>query len=131
MNLQNENANPNKYEVQNFQKEKIKHLNKFFMRNVFLGSLLSILIFVLSVATLIVIVTIEGIDSGLKITLISITATFILTTSKTLIDKAIQVVSYLVVLLSEEQRGINKNLGIEIDKVDFEENATNDETNEQ
>lgn len=131
MNLQNENANPNKYEVQNFQKEKIKHLNKFFMRNVFLGSLLSILIFVLSVATLIVIVTIEGIDSGLKITLISITATFILTTSKTLIDKAIQVVSYLVVLLSEEQRGINKNLGIEIDKVDFKENATNDETNEQ
>jgi len=131
MNLQNDNQNSNRCEAHNFQKDKIKRLNKFFMRNVLLGSLLSILIFILSVATLIVIVTIDGIDSGLKITLISITATFILTTSKTLIDKAIQIVSYLVVLLSEEQRGINKNLGIEIDKVDFEENAASDEIIDQ
>lgn len=128
MNSQNENQNANKCDINNFQKEKIKHLNKFFMKNVLLASLISVLIFALSVATLIMIVNINNIDSGLKITLISITATFILTTSKTLIDKAIQIVTYLVVLLSEEQRGINKNLGIEIDKVAFEENVSDNDS---
>ena len=121
----------NKIDFKNFQKDKIRHLNKFFMKNVIIGSLLSILVFMISVITLIVIVNIDGIDSGLRITLISITATFILTTSKTLIDKAIQIVSYVVVLLSEEQRGINKNLGIEIDKVDFEETVNNDNQTNQ
>ncbi|MDR1697969.1 MAG: hypothetical protein LBR37_03610 [Erysipelotrichaceae bacterium] len=98
------------------------------MRNVVIGSIIAVIIFILSTTGLILIVKMNNIDSGLKITLISITATFILTTSKTLIDKTIQIVSYLVVLLSEEQRGINKNLGIEIDKVEFEETTSNDTT---
>lgn len=121
----------NKIDFKNFQKDKIRHLNKFFMKNVIIGSLLSIAIFMISVIALIVIVNIDNIDAGLRITLISITATFILTTSKTLIEKAIQIVSYVVVLLSEEQRGINKNLGIEIDKVDFEETVNNDNQTNQ
>ena len=121
----------NKIDFKNFQKDKIRHLNKFFMKNVIIGSLLSIAIFMISVIALIVIVNIDNIDAGLRITLISITATFILTTSKTLIEKAIQIVSYIVVLLSEEQRGINKNLGIEIDKVDFEETVNNDNQTNQ
>ncbi len=111
-----------------FKKEKIRTLNKFFMKNVLIGSIISLVIFILSVIGLILIVSIKDIDSGLKITLISITATFTLTTSKTLIDKTIQIVSYIIVLLSEEQRGINKNLGIEIDKVEFEETTSNEST---
>lgn len=114
-------------ELHSFKKEKIQTLNKFFMRNVVIASLISIVIFILSVVGLIAILNMRNIDEGLQITLISITATFILTTSKTLIDKATQIVSYLVVLLSEEQRGINKNIGIDIDKVEFEEVISNND----
>ncbi len=103
-----------------FKKNKIEKLNSFFMRKIIISTVITILMFLISVALLILIINIKDIDSGLKITLISVTASFILTTAKTLIDKSIQIISYLVILLSEEQRGINENLGIIVDKVDFE-----------
>ncbi len=103
-----------------FKKNKIEKLNSFFMRKIIISTVITILMFLISVALLILIINIKDIDSGLKITLISVTASFILTTAKTLIDKSIQIISYLVILLSEEQRGINENLGINVDKVDFE-----------
>jgi hypothetical protein len=111
-------------ELNTFKKDKVLHLNKFFMRNVIITSIFTILIFILSVIGLIIIVNIHDIDQGLKITLISITATFILTTSKTLIDKSIQIVSYIIVFLSEEQRGIHRDLGIDVDKVEFDSSGS-------
>ncbi|MDR2827898.1 MAG: hypothetical protein LBV51_00565 [Acholeplasmatales bacterium] len=118
----------NEYEINKFQKDKIKSLNKFFMRNIIIGSILSLVIFGLSIVALLFITKLS-LDVELRITLLSITATFILTTAKTLIDKVVQIVQYLVVLLSEEQRGINKNIGIDIDKVDFENVSETSPTN--
>ncbi|MDR2822800.1 MAG: hypothetical protein LBV58_04620 [Acholeplasmatales bacterium] len=118
----------NKNESNKFQKDKIKTLNKFFMKNVIIGSLLAIFVFALSIVALLYITNLS-LDSELRITLLSITATFILTTTKTLIDKVIQIVQYLIVLLSEEQRGINKNIGIEIDKIDFDDVTDDNNTN--
>ena len=66
----------------------------------------------------------------MKISLVSMIITFILTMSKSIIDKTIQIIQYIFSLLSEEQRGLNKNIGVEIDKIEFEnldsvENAEN------
>lgn len=114
----------NKPDLDSFKKDKIKTLNNFFMKKILISSIISIFLFLLSIGLLIIIISLKDIDSGLRITLISITASFILTTAKTLIDKSVQIISYLIVLLSEEQRGISKNLGIEVDKVEFESNTT-------
>lgn len=53
-------------------------------------------------------------------------ATFILTTSKSIIDKIIVIMKFLISLLGEEQRGLNKNIGVEVDKIDFETSDSHD-----
>ena len=75
---------------------------------------------------LILLIQFGKLDNELKITIITMIATFILTTSKTIIDKLIAIIQYIISLLSEEQRGFSKNMGIKIDKIDFEKN---DDTN--
>ena len=105
----------------NFEKDKIKLLNNFFMKNVLIGSILAVFMFILTVVMLVVIVKVTSIDEALKISIISMVATFIITTSKTIIEKLLVIVSYLIRLLSEEQRGLNNNIGIEIDKVELDE----------
>lgn len=106
--------------LSNFERNKIVNLNKFFMKNVFWSLIGSIIVFLMSVILLIVIITVTNIDQSVKITIISMVATFILTTSKTLIDRLIEVVVYVMRLLGEEQRGLNKKIGVELNEVDFE-----------
>lgn len=103
-----------------FESKKILSLNQFFMKNVLLGLLFSFLIFILSVVLLIVILMTTNMDASVKITIVSMVATFILTTSKTLIERLIEIVVYITRLLGEEQRGLNKKMGVEIEEVDFE-----------
>lgn len=104
-----------------FANRKLISLNNFFMRKVILGLILSLTIFVISFVFLIVLLDRENIDETLRITIISMLATFILTTSKTLIDRIIELVIYIMRLLGEEQRGFNKKIGIETEDVDFQE----------
>lgn len=75
---------------------------------------------------LIVLIKFGQLNDELKITIITMIATFILTTSKTIIDKLISMIQYIISLLSEEQRGFSKHIGIEIDKIDFEKNDDDD-----
>ena len=103
-----------------FENKKILNLNKFFMRNVLIGLLFSVLLFVGSVGLLIFTMVVSQIDEQVKVTIISMVATFILTTSKSLIDRIVEIVTYVVRLLGEEQRGLNKKIGIEIEDVEFE-----------
>jgi len=91
------------------------------MKNILMGSIFILLMFLLTVILLVVIVKVTSIDDALKITIISMVATFIITTSKSIIEKSIVIVSYLIRLLSEEQRGLNNNIGVNIEKVEFEE----------
>ncbi|MBN3490239.1 hypothetical protein JV173_01805 [Acholeplasma equirhinis] len=109
-----------KHEKHTFESKKIMSLNKFFMKNVMWGLFSSVLLFVVSVCLLIFIIMITNMDESVKITIITMVATFILTTSKALIDRLIEVVVYIMRLLGEEQRGLNKKIGIEIDEVEFE-----------
>lgn len=109
-----------KNEKHSFERKKIISLNRFFMRHVLFGLIFSFLIFVVSVVLLIVIIMVTNMDASVKITIISMIATFILTTSKTLIERLIEVVVYVMRLLGEEQRGLNKKIGIEIGDVEFE-----------
>ena len=102
-----------------FESKKITRLNKFFMRNVFVGLGISILMFVLTVGLLLFTLFASDIDGNVKVTIVSMIATFVLTTSKTMIDRVIELVTYTVRLLGEEQRGLNKKLGVEIDEVEF------------
>lgn len=108
-------------ESSKFQKDKIKNLNKFFMKNVVLSGIIALLTFIISVVMLIMLLNSDGIDEALKISLISMSATFIITTGKTLIEKFISILQYITSLLCEEQRGLSKNIGIEVDKVEFDE----------
>ncbi len=89
-------------------------------------SILLFLVFLISTIMLILLIQFGKLDNELKITIITMIATFILTTSKTIIDKLIAIIQYIISLLSEEQRGFSKNMGIKIDKIDFEKN---DDTN--
>lgn len=114
-----ENNNQIKNE-NSFENKKILSLNKFFMKNIIWGLVLSLLLFVVSVLLLIFIIIATNMDESVKITIISMVATFILTTSKGLIDRIIEVVVYVMKLLGEEQRGFNKKIGVEIDNVEFE-----------
>lgn len=111
----------NNKECNQFEKEKIKILNSFFMKNILLGSVLAVVMFLTTVVLLIVIVRITSIDDALKISIISMVATFIITTSKTIIEKSISIVSFLIKLLSEEQRGLNSNIGVAVEKVELDE----------
>lgn len=118
-----------KQEKHTFESKKIMSLNKFFMKNVMWGLFSSVLLFVVSVCLLICIIMITNMDESVKITIISMVATFILTTSKALIDRLIEVVVYIMRLLGEEQRGLNKKMGVEIDEVEFE--TLSEETKEE
>lgn len=110
----------NNNNVSNFERKKIENLNKFFMKNVLWSLIGSVLLFVISVLLLIFIIIATNMDESVKITIISMVATFILTTSKALIDRLIDFVVYVMRLLGEEQRGLNKKIGIEIEDVEFE-----------
>lgn len=103
-----------------FTENKIKTLNHFFMKNIMIQSILLCIIFSISIVMLIILIRLGKLEDELKITIITMIATFILTTSKTIIDKLITMIQYIISLLSEEQRGFSKNIGIEIDKIDFE-----------
>ncbi|MBN3490248.1 hypothetical protein JV173_01850 [Acholeplasma equirhinis] len=109
-----------KNEKHAFESKKIISLNRFFMKHVLLGLMFSFLIFIVSIVLLIVIILVTNMDASVKITIISMVATFILTTSKTMIDRLIEVVVYIMRLLGEEQRGLNKKIGVDIEDVEFE-----------
>jgi len=109
-----------KKEQHHFQKEKIILLNNFFMKSIIKSIIFLFITFVFSIVFLFTIIEISDIDQTLKISLISMLATYTLTMSKTIIDKVLSLITYLIQLLSEEQRGFNKNIGIEIDEVEFE-----------
>lgn len=109
-----------KHENHPFESRKIISLNKFFMKNVIWGLFSSVLLFIISVCLLILIIMITNMDESVKITIVSMVATFILTTSKTLIERLIEIVIYITRLLGEEQRGLSKKIGVEIDAVEFE-----------
>lgn len=108
-----------------FQKEKIIQLNKFFMKSVIRGLVLLFFTFTVSTGLLITIIKISDVDQTLKISLISMVATYILTMSKTMIDRIITIITFLFQLLSAEQRGLNKNIGIEIEEIKFENDQNN------
>lgn len=116
-----------KQEQYDFQKDKIKNLNKFFMKSVLYGTLLTFIMFILAVIILLITINTQEIDQTLKISIVSMIATFVLTTAKALIDKLIMVVTYIVRLLTEEQRGFSKNIGIDIDEVEFLEEKSDSE----
>lgn len=109
-----------KKEQHHFQKEKIILLNTFFMKSIIKSIVFLFITLVFSIVFLFTVIGISDIDQTLKISLISMLATYILTMSKTIIDKILSLITYLIQLLSEEQRGFNKNIGIEIDDVEFE-----------
>ncbi len=73
----------------NFQKKKIISLNKFFMQQITLNGFLIIVIYIISFIFLFLLTQGIIIDEQLKISLISMSTTFILTTSKTIIEKLI------------------------------------------
>ena len=104
-----------------FEKKKILSLNKFFMKNVLFGIVFSSLLFILTVILLVFCILVTDLNEAIKISIISMVATFILTTSKTLIDRVVEVVIYTIRLLGEEQRGLNKKIGIEMNEVEFNE----------
>lgn len=104
-----------------FQKNKILSLNKFFMKNIGFGIALLVVLYVISFVFLFILLNTTSIDDGLKISLISMIATYILTTSKSVMDKIITNIKYLLSVLGNEQRGLNKNIGIDVDKVDFDD----------
>lgn len=114
-----------KKEQNQFQKEKIIQLNKFFMKSVIRGLVLLFFTFTVSTGLLITIIKISDVDQTLKISLISMVATYILTMSKTMIDRIITIITFLFQLLSAEQRGFNKNIGIEIEEIEFENDQNN------
>jgi len=103
-----------------FETKKLISFNKFFMKNFMFGLILIIFLFVLTIVLLILIISNEEIDMAVRISIISMVVTFSLTTSKTLLDRLIEVVTYTIRLLGEEQRALNKKLGLEMDDVSFE-----------
>lgn len=103
-----------------FQNNKIILLNKFFMRNIIIQTILLFLIYTISIVFLLILIRSSNIDNSLKISLISMIATFILTSSKGMLEKIIIIIKFLISLLGEEQRGLNKSMGVQIDKIDFD-----------
>jgi hypothetical protein len=91
------------------------------MKSVKNGLVFAFVLFVITVGLLLFIIIATDIDQSVKITIISMVATFVLTSSKTLMDRSVEIVTYTFRLLGEEQRGFNKKIGVEIAPVDFEE----------
>ncbi|PKK97437.1 MAG: hypothetical protein CVV57_09750 [Tenericutes bacterium HGW-Tenericutes-2] len=108
-------------QLNEFEKDKIKSLNQFFMKSITHGLLFAFLLFIITVVLLLFTIIATDMDSSVKITIISMVATFVLTSSKTLMDRTVEIITYTVRLLGEEQRGFNKKIGIDIDPVEFEE----------
>lgn len=108
-------------QLNDFEKDKIKSLNQFFMKSITHGLLFAFILFIITVGLLLFTIIATDMDSSVRITIISMVATFILTSSKTLMDRTIEITTYTMRLLGEEQRGFNKKIGIEVDPVEFEE----------
>ena len=98
-----------------FQNNKIVALNKFFMRNIVIQTLLLFFLYTISIIFLFVLIRTAD-----------MIATFILTTSKGMLEKIIMIIKFLISLLGEEQRGLNKSMGIQIDKIDFDSPDSHD-----
>lgn len=111
------------FSTSKFEIEKIKSLNQFFMRSITQGLIFAFLLFILTAITLLSTMIITDMDSSVKITIISMVATFVLTNSKALIDHTIEVVRFNIRILGEEQRGFNRKMGIEMDVVELEESS--------
>lgn len=99
-----------------FQKAKIKTLNKFFMKSIYIEFILIFSFFLLSIIILFLLTNFIQISIEFKITMLSITITYITSTSKAIIDKIIMLAEYKTELLIEEQRGLNKTIGVEVEK---------------
>lgn len=108
-------------QLNEFEKDKIKSLNQFFMKSITHGLLFAFLLFIITVVLLLFTIIATDMDSSVRITIISMVATFVLTSSKTLMDRTVEIATYTMRLLGEEQRGFNKKIGIDIDPVEFEE----------
>lgn len=108
-------------QLNDFEKDKIKSLNQFFMKSITHGLLFAFILFIITVGLLLFTIIATDMDSSVRITIISMVATFILTSSKTLMDRIVEITTYTMRLLGEEQRGFNKKIGIEVDPVEFEE----------
>ncbi len=108
-------------QLNDFEKDKIKNLNQFFMKSITHGLLFAFILFIITVGLLLFTIIATDMDSSVRITIISMVATFILTSSKTLMDRIVEITTYTMRLLGEEQRGFNKKIGIEVDPVEFEE----------
>ncbi len=108
-------------QLNDFEKDKIKSLNQFFMKSITHGLLFAFILFIITVGLLLFTIIATDMDSSVRITIISMVATFILTSSKTLMDRTIEITTYTVRLLGEEQRGFNKKIGIDVEPVEFEE----------
>ncbi len=63
-------------EFEKFNKDKINKLNNFFMHSVMINVVISLVVFVLSVLTLLFVGLYSDLDQGIKISIISIVATF-------------------------------------------------------
>lgn len=118
--IQNSEREVSSY-LSEFERNKITNLNSFFMKSVKNGLVFAFVLFVITVGLLLFIIIATDIDQSVKITIISMVATFVLTSSKTLMDRSVEIVTYTFRLLGEEQRGFNKKIGVEIAPVDFEE----------
>lgn len=118
-------------QLNEFEKDKIKSLNQFFMKSITHGLLFAFLLFIITVVLLLFTIIATDMDSSVKITIISMVATFVLTSSKTLMDRTVEIITYTVRLLGEEQRGFNKKIGIEIDPVEFEELSDDNDKQEK
>ncbi len=105
-----------------FQQNKIKTLNKFFMRSIIMELLFSFLFFCISILVLYIISIKIEISIEFKITIISISITYLTSTSKDLINKILMLAEYKTELLIEEQRALNKNIGIDVDKINLDNN---------
>ncbi|MCV2232551.1 hypothetical protein [Paracholeplasma manati] len=118
-------------QLNEFEKDKIKSLNQFFMKSITHGLLFAFLLFIITVVLLLFTIIATDMDSSVKITIISMVATFVLTSSKTLMDRTVEIITYTVRLLGEEQRGFNKKIGIEIEPVEFEELSDDNDKEEK
>ncbi len=108
-------------QLNDFEKDKIKSLNQFFMKSITHGLLFAFILFIITVGLLLFTIIATDMDSSVRITIISMVATFILTSSKTLMDRIVEITTYTMRLLGEEQRGFNKKIGIDVEPVEFEE----------
>lgn len=95
------------------------------MKNILIQSIL-LLAFFVSIIMLISLIKLAQLQRKSRTTIITMSATFILTTSKTLIKKLIAIIQYVISLVNEEQRGFSKNISVYIEKIDFVKHEDNE-----